>query len=178
MSVHRYLSICDVLITNVTQGLMFWFPSTNFTPGFCRCKTLKSTCKRKTALQKHDIGTVMVFIIFHNDKRLIQIGSSWRSYYAFRILCWPEGLSEVLTLNWTFSRLVIGTTTLRIQCNLNTRFKRFAIIEFTITVQLWKISIFVDTDQAALTVLDVIHGFGLPGVPWVSPMATGVTINH
>ena len=36
----------------------------------------------------------------------------------------------------------------------------------------------VDTDQAALTVLDVIHGFGLPGVPWVSPMATGVTINH
>ena len=37
---------------------------------------------------------------------------------------------------------------------------------------------FVDTDQAALTVLDVIHGFGLPGVPWVSPMATGVTINH
>ena len=36
----------------------------------------------------------------------------------------------------------------------------------------------VDTDQAALTVLDGIHGFGLPGVPWVSPMATGVTINH
>ena len=49
---------------------------------------------------------------------------------------------------------------------------------FNLKLMKFKIKTTVDTDQAALMVLNVIHGFGLPGVPWVSPMATGVTINH
>ena len=85
--------------------------------------------------------------------------------------------SSIFTIGFTLFTFLMETNTLE-NCPkhmwfFRTKKKHYYVVRF---INLF--TVYVDTDHAALTVLNVIHGFGLPGVPWVSPMATGVTINH